>query len=270
MPICMSLCAMLLRSLLHVVIPPNLQFEDKREDRSVYDEKYSEYPITTFLNRMGPNCQAVLSCLLWEFSQCSKISDDDDEKSVDDKKEMDLFIYEMSCLCGYGRAIRTAGHSDNTMLFCKYIRTSNDYRMFITPRAMQYIEYFGPVYIEAVREVSAFIQSGGKGTMPPIDTLVRVIFSMCTVRDNKWSMEECEYLTSSGKFDPTELERCIADDMGKEGNGGMDAEEYFNIPRDAVYDQYGNILPNCCWTKDEEEEEDEDEEPWRVGDGKGN
>jgi len=235
-----TLAAMLLRSLLHVVIPSDLQFKGAWKDRSVYDDKYPEYPIRTVLNRMGPHCQAVLSCLLSEFSQCSKISHDD-------KKVMDDFIYDMSLLCAYGRQIGT----------------SNDYRMFVTEISMEYIEYVGPVHLDAVHEVSVFIQSGGKGTMPSIDTLVKVICSMCAVRDNRWSMDECKYLTPSGTFDPTELERCITHDMGKEGNGGMGADVYFKISKEEVYDEHGNILPKCHWTKDEEEEEEEEKEnPW--------
>jgi hypothetical protein len=258
--------ARLLRSAVNLKHPDSLPpVHEHWTNRSIYDD--DENTFRTHLNCMGQHCQAATSGLLLELYRYIPPGSEDD-----DNKEMLQFIREMMLLCEYGRIIRSVGYSADTTLYCKFMGMGNDMRMFVTEDSMEYIEYVGPVHLDAVREVSVFIQSGGKGTMPSIDTLVKVIFSMCTVRDNKWSMDECEYLTPSETFDPTELERCITHDMGKEGNGGMDADKYFDIPRDKVYDEYGNILPECYWTKREignEDSDGEEESDGRVGDGKG-
>ena len=231
-------CANALRHEVHVPRPSFVASHDitrdkSRGNRKLTDNKGEEH--FTRLNHVGPLCQAMLACLCKALLNHIRYDSVGNERCNGEEEKVGVivqFLEAMIELCDYGVCIRSSGDSQESKRY-RHFMGERDYGITNPPlHALQYIQYVGPVDVEAVQEVSAFLQGDGEGDLPKIYTLEKVILSMCAINDAEWSMDAgCDYLTPTGTFDPTHLEICVEADKGMgKGNGGMDPDEYFNVP----------------------------------------
>jgi len=203
-----------------------------RGNRKVKDHTGKEH--FTRLNYAGPLCQAMLACFFNALLNHIRYDSYGNERCNGEEEKVGVivqFLETMIELCDYGVCIRSSGDSKKSQIY-RHFMGERDYGCSVLSlvNELQYIKYSGPVDVEAVLQVSAFLQGDGEGDLPTIDCLKKAILTMCAINDAEWSMDDgCDYLTPTSIFVPTHLEICVEADKGM-GNGGMDPDEYFNVP----------------------------------------